>query len=60
MKENIKKKIEEMYKNVNSRSIEVVFYGKRIKKSIGLRKPPSDILRELDGELGEKKRQKSK
>ena len=60
MKENIKKKIEEMYKNVNSRSIEVVFYGKRIKKSIGLRKPPSDILGELDGELGEKKRQKSK
>jgi hypothetical protein len=60
MKENIKKKIEEMYKNVNSRSIEVVFYGKRIKKSIGLRKPPSDILRELDCELGENKGQKPK
>lgn len=60
MKENIKKKIEEMYKNVNSRSIEVVFYGKRIKKSIGLRKPPSDILRELDDELDENKGQKPK
>jgi len=60
MKENIKIKIEEMYKDVNSRSIEVVFYGKRIKKSIGLRKPPSDILRELDGELGENKGQKPK
>jgi hypothetical protein len=60
MKENIKNKIEEMYKNVNRRSIEVVFYGKRIKKSIGLRKPPSDILRELDDELDENKGQKPK
>ena len=54
MKENIKKRIEEMYKNVNNRPVELVFYDKRLKKSIGLRKPPSDLLRELDDALDEK------
>ncbi|MEW6673985.1 MAG: hypothetical protein AB1427_20015 [Thermodesulfobacteriota bacterium] len=54
MNENIKKKIEEMYKNINNRPVELVFFDKRLKKSIGLRKPPSDILRELDDELDEK------
>lgn len=60
MKENIKKKIEEMYKNLSNRQVELVFFGKRLKKSIGLRKPPSDLLRELDDELDDKKRKKSK
>ena len=60
MKENIKKKIEEMYKNINNRPVELVFFGKRLKKSIGLRKPPSDLLRELDDELDEKKDKKPK
>ena len=55
MKENIKKKIEEIYKNVSNRQVELVFFGKRLKKSIGLRKPPSDLLRELDDELDDKK-----
>ena len=54
MKDNIKKRIEEMYKNVNNRPVELVFYDKRLKKSIALRKPPSDLLRELDDELDEK------
>ena len=53
MKENMKKRIEEMYKNVNNRPAELVFYDKRPKKSTGLRKPPSDLLRELDDELDE-------
>lgn len=55
MKENMKEKIEELYKNVNNRPVELVFYDKKLKKSIGLRKPPSDILRELDDELDKKK-----
>ena len=50
MKKNIQKRIEEMYKNVNSRPVELVFYDRKLKKSIGLRKPPSDLLRELDDE----------
>ena len=54
MKENIKKRIEEMYKDVNNRPVELVFYDKSLKKSIGLRKPPCDLLRELDDELDEK------
>jgi len=58
MKENIKKKIGEMYKNISNRPVELVFFGKRLKKSIGLRKPPSDLLRELDDELDDKKREK--
>jgi hypothetical protein len=32
----------------------LVFYDKRPKKSIGIRKPPSDLLRELDEGLDEK------
>ena len=60
MKENIKKKIEDMYKNISNRPVELVFFGKRLKKSIGLRKPPSDLLRELDDELDEKNGQKPK
>ena len=60
MKENIKKKIEEIYKNISNRSVELVLFGKRLKKSIGLRRPPSDLLRELDDELDEKKGQKLK
>ena len=51
MKDNIKRKIEKMYKNVSNRSVELVFYGNRIKKSIGQRKPTSDLLRELNDEL---------
>ena len=43
-----------MYKNISNRPVELVFFGKRLKKSIGLRKPPSDLLRELDDELDEK------
>lgn len=54
MKENIKEKIGEMYKNIINRPVELVFFGKRLKKSIGLRKPPSDLLRELDDELDDK------
>lgn len=54
MKNNVKKKIEEMYKNANKHPVELVFYDKRLKKSIGLRKPPSDLLRELDDESDEK------
>ena len=53
MKDNIKRKIEKMYKNVSNRSVELVFYGNRIKKSIGQRKPTSDLLRELNDELNE-------
>lgn len=53
MKDNIKRKIEKMYKNVNNRSIELVFYGNRFKKSIGQRKPTSDLLRELNNELND-------
>jgi len=53
MKDNIKRKIEKMYKNVNNRSIELVFYGNRLKKSIGQRKPTSDLLRELNDELND-------
>ena len=60
MKGNIKKKIEEMYKNVNSRSVEVLFNDKRVKKSIGLRKLPSDLVRELDDELDDRKDKKRK
>ena len=60
MKENIKNKIEDMYKNISNRPVELVFFGKRLKKSIGLRKPPSDLLRELDDELDEKNGQKPK
>ena len=51
MKDNLKRKIEKMYKNVSNRSVELVFYGNRIKKSIGQRKPTSDLLRELNDEL---------
>lgn len=51
MKENIKNKIEKMYKNINNRPVELVFYDNRLKKSIGLRKPPFDLLRELDNEF---------
>jgi hypothetical protein len=58
MKENIKKKIEEMYIKINNRPVELVFFAKRLKKSIGLRKPPSDLLRELDDELDNKKDKK--
>ena len=47
MKNNVKKKIEEMYKNANKHPVELVFYDKRLKKSIGLRKPPSDLLENL-------------
>ena len=53
MKDNIKRKIEKMYKNVSNRSVELVFYGNRIKKSIGQRKPTSDLLRELNDELND-------
>ena len=53
MKDDIKNKIKQIYKNVNNRPVELVFYDKRLKKSIGLRKPPSDLLRELDDELEE-------
>jgi hypothetical protein len=53
MKENRKRKIEKMYKNVNNRSVELVFYGNRLKKSIGQRKPTSDLLRELNDELND-------
>ena len=51
MKDNIKRKFEKMYKNVNSRSVELVFDGYRLKKNIGQRKPTSDLLRELNDEL---------
>ena len=54
MTEDIKKKIEEMYRNVNNRSVQLVFYDKRLKKSLGIRKPPSDLLRELDEEIASK------
>ena len=37
----------EMYKNANKHPVELVFYDKRLKKSIGLRKPPSDLLENL-------------
>jgi len=50
MKDNLKRKIEKMYMNVNNRSIELVFYGNRFKKNIGQRKPNSDLLRELNDE----------
>ena len=53
MKDNLKRKIEKMYKNVSNRSVELVFYGNRIKKSIGQRKPTSDLLRELNDELND-------
>ena len=53
MKDNIKRKIEKMYKNVNSRSVELVFDGYRLKKSIGQRKPTSDLFRELNDELND-------
>jgi hypothetical protein len=53
MKDNIKRKIEKMYKNVKNRSVELVFYGNRLKKSIGQRKPTSDLLRELNDELND-------
>jgi hypothetical protein len=43
MEDNIKRKIEEMYNNINNRSVELVFYGNRLKKSIGQRKPTSDL-----------------
>jgi hypothetical protein len=49
--DNIKRKIDEMYQNVSNRPVELVFFDKRLKKSIGLRKPPSDFLRELDDEF---------
>ena len=55
MKDNIKRKIEKMYKNVSNRSVELVFYGNRIKKSIGQRKPTSDLLRELNDELNDER-----
>jgi len=42
-----------MFKNVNNRSIELVFYGNRLKKSIGQRKPNSDLLRELNNEMND-------
>ena len=48
MKENYRNRIEEMYKNVGTRPVELVFCGNTLKKSIGLRRPPSDLLRELD------------
>lgn len=54
MKDSIKNKIEKMYKNINNRSVELVFYDRSLKKSIGIRKPPSDLLRELDDEFCEK------
>ena len=60
MKENIKKKIDEMYKNISNRPVELVFFGNRLKKSIGLRKPPSDLLRELDDEPYDRKDKKPK
>lgn len=40
-----------MYKNVNSRFVELVFDGYKLKKSIGQRKPTSDLLRELNDEV---------
>ncbi len=50
MKDNLKRKIEKMYMNVNNLSIELVFYGNRLKKSIGQRKPNSDLSRALNDE----------
>jgi len=44
-------KNDEMYKNVSNRPVELVFFDKRLKKSIGLRKPPPGFLRELDDEF---------
>jgi hypothetical protein len=58
MKKSIKKRIEKMYKNINNRPVELVFYDKGLKKSIGLRKPPSDLLRELDDDSDDKLEQK--
>jgi hypothetical protein len=54
MKDNIKRKIGKMYKHVNGRSVELVFDGYRLKKSIGQRKATSDLLRELNDELDDK------
>jgi hypothetical protein len=55
MKENIKKRIEDMNKKANNRPVELVFYDKRLKKSVGLRKSPSDLLRDLDDDSDEER-----
>ena len=48
MKNPSKDEIEAMYKNEKHRSVEVVFHNQGIKKSIGIRKPTREFMKECD------------
>ena len=50
MKRISKDEIEAMYKNEKQRSVELVFYNQGLKKSIGIRKPTTEFLKEFDEE----------
>ena len=50
MKRVSKDEVEAMYKNEKQRSVELVFYNQGLKKSIGIRKPTTEFLKEFDEE----------
>ena len=50
MKHPTKDEIEAMYKNEKQRSVELVFHNQGLKKSIGIRKPTSEFMKECDYE----------
>ena len=50
MKRISKDEVEAMYKNEKQRSVELVFYNQGLKKSIGIRKPTTEFLKEFDEE----------
>jgi hypothetical protein len=48
MKHPSKDEIKAMYKNEKQRSVELVFYNQGLKKSIGIRKPTNEFMKECD------------